>query len=713
MSAVETSPEPKPLPQPPPTVSDRSTPKNGLLRAVELGLRRVLGNLGRADGPVLKAVSEPLSRTTTLTQLQSLLGQVPGVVSLSEEMGPREFVRRAASGSAVLTAHDDGWLCVCGGGVRGPRAYLTGRNRERQIPIRKLARLLGKDARPVVVIEPGLALEALSVRATGSKHPATRLWALLRLEARDLVALMAFAVTLGGMSLAVPVAVQVLVNTIALGSLLQPLVVLALLLFAVLTFAGIMQVIAWYAVEILQRRVFVRVAEDFARRVSLLRAPTHDRYDAPELLNRFFEVVNLQKALSHLLIDVLGLVLQSAVGMALLAFYHPVFLAFDLALIFALGGVALLGFGAVDTAVGESKAKYAVASWLQSLAAQPLMLTSATANVAASLQADVLIREYVSARRVHYRHVLRQLAGGVGVQVVAMVALLGIGGWLVMKGELTLGQLVAGELVVGVLAGRFAKIGKYLETGYDLLASLDKVGKIIDLDLGDAPSSRTPPSDGLTIELRSVVAGMPEGSSSAEVSVTLKPRGRYRLTGVGSAEAPAMLEILAGHRAPVSGELRMNETLTDPDGCLRNAAMLLKGAQVLPVSVLDNLRFGDPLVDESRAFEALERVGLADRIASLPKRLDTVLLASGAPLSRAEVTRLGLARAWVAQPSLLLVDGAFDELGLMAEPRERLFEEFLGHRAPWTVVAASEDPQVTRYLIQTIALKGLATGVKP
>ncbi len=697
-------------PQPEQATKDTDTPGNGLLRAVELGLRQVLGQLGRSGGPILSGIAEPLSRTESLADLRDVLARFPGVVSLLEEIDVSEVVRRAKSGSAVFAPCEDGWLCVCGGGAWGPRAFLTGRGRERQVAVRKLAQYLGKDPRSVVVVEPGLALGALSFGATGSTHPATRLWALLRLEARDLIALIAFSITLGGMSLAVPVAVQVLVNTIALGSLFQPLVVLSILLFAVLGFAGLVRVISWYTVEVLQRRIFVRVAEDFARRVPLLRASVHDRYDAPELVNRFFEVVNLQKALGNLLIDVLGLILQGVVGMALLAFYHPVFLAFDLALIVALGCVALLGFGAVGTAVNESKAKYAVASWLESLAAQPLMLTSERANVSGSLRADMLTRQYISARQLHYKHVFRQIVGGVGVQVLAMVAVLGIGGTLVMQGELTLGQLVAAELVVGVLASGFTKLGKYLETGFDLLASLDKVGKIVDLDLGELPSVSAVPQNGLAIQLNGVVSRSAEGPVSGEISATLRQRGRYLLAGVGTTDAAALMEVLAGHRAPLRGNLRTGETPTDAAGYLRNASVLVRTAQVLPVSILENLRFGDPLLDEAQAFEALRRLGLADRVAALPKGLHTVLLASGAPLSRAEVTRLSLARAWVAKPPLLLVDGAFDELGLDLKAQEEVLALFLGPEAPWTVVAATDDPRVSQHLSETLELGASAKG---
>ncbi len=77
--------------------------------------------------------------------------------------------------------------------------------------------------------------------------------------------------------------------------------------------------------------------------------------------------------------------------------------------------------------------------------------------------------------------VIRQVVFAVGLQVVASTALLALGGWLVIDGQLTLGQLVASELVVTVVVGAFAKAGKSLEKFYDLMAGIDKVGHLLDI----------------------------------------------------------------------------------------------------------------------------------------------------------------------------------------------------------------------------------------
>jgi ABC-type bacteriocin/lantibiotic exporter with double-glycine peptidase domain len=352
--------------------------------------------------------------------------------------------------------------------------------------VRSVSPLFHATSHEALLLEPKPGLDALTASAIGSKSPWARLRALLALEARELLALAVYAVALGGLSLAVPVAVQVLVNTVAFGTLMQPLLVLSVLLLGVLGIAATVRVMQWYAVELLHRRIFVRVAEDFARRLPAMPSAVHERIDVRELSNRFFDVVTVQKVMSQLLLDGFGLLLQTLVGMLLLAFYHPLLLLFDVLLVVAIAGVVVLGRGAVRTAVSESSAKYRVAAWLQELASKPDEFSGAAGAVRAAQVGDELTRGYLARRKDHYRHVWRQLVGGAALQVFAMTALLGLGGWLVIERELTIGQLVAAELVVGAVALGLAKLGKQFEAVYDLLGALDKVGRVLDApaDLG-------------------------------------------------------------------------------------------------------------------------------------------------------------------------------------------------------------------------------------
>lgn len=637
-----------------------------------------------AVGAEGRSVPRGVMGSGDLSQLARSLESEAPVVARVRHLRAEELSTLGA-GLAALVPTASGWVVVGAG-----RCAFVGSNGERESAPspRVLRRLLSQgrgERTEAVVLEPRLALQRLTRGALGSASAWARLWALLRLDATDLVALALYAVVLGGLSLAVPIAVQVLVNTIAFGSLLQPLVVLAALLLGVLLLSGLVQVVEAYAIEVLQRRFFVRVAEDFARRLSSVPVHAHEQRDVAELSNRFFEVVTLQKTLDKLLFDGLGLVLQTLAGLVLLAFYHPILLVFDAVLIVALLVVVLLGHGAISTAVDESNAKYRVAAWLQTLASKPELFLRSSAARHGAIRADVLTRQYIGLRRRHYARVFRQLIGGVGVQGGAIVALLGVGGYLVMQRELTLGQLVAAELVVGSVGAGYSKLGKIFESVYDLLASLDKVGKVLDLPAEDTSALAEAPEAGQRIEL-SAACATSEGPS---ISATLTPGVRLWLEGHADVSRP-FLEVLTGLRSPHSGSVRMLDGEATPlaPGALRGGTWLLTAAPLITGRILDNLRVAKPELSESEAWGALRQVGLAARVAQLPEGLETPLTERSGALSPAQRMRLALAQAWLARPALLAVDGALRVLDEADAKNRDLLQGLLSPQAPWALVVA-------------------------
>ena len=254
--------------------------------------------------------------------------------------------------------------------------------------------------------------------------PLRRLLALMRAETSDLWIVIIYSAGVGLLSLVVPVAVQSLVNTVAFGSLLQPLVVLTLFVLVALGFSAVMNAFRVYVVELIQRRLFVRVSTDVTQRLLRVKLAAFDRMHGPELVNRFFDVVTVQKSAALLLIEGSSLVMQTIVGMILLAVYHPLLLAFDLILIISMVVIIfVLGRGAIPTAIKESKSKYQMAAWLEELASHLSTFRSTSAARYALERADELAMLYVERRRTHFKIVLRQIVGSLLLQAVASAVL--------------------------------------------------------------------------------------------------------------------------------------------------------------------------------------------------------------------------------------------------------------------------------------------------
>ncbi|WP_163780453.1 peptidase domain-containing ABC transporter [Myxococcus vastator] len=549
--------------------------------------------------------------------------------------------------------------------------------------------------------------------------PMQRLRSLLWLERDDLKVVLVYAVAAGLLSLATPVAVQALVNTVTFGTLLQPLVVLSILVMAALAFAATLRALNTHVVEVIQQRMFARVALDASHRIPRVRQETFDRNYGPELVNRFFDVLTLQKTLSIFLLEGVSLVLQALIGMVVLAFYHPVLLAFDVVLIAATAFIILvLGQRGTATAIEESKAKYAVAAWLEELARHPLAFRSRDGAVLAEEQADVLTRRYLGARRRHFSVVFRQVVGSLGLQVVASALLLGLGGWLVIQRQLTLGQLVAAELIVTTVLSSFVKFGKHVEAFYDLQAALDKLGHLVDLPLEEDGPHREPlpeERDGLPVRIDGVHFSHGEARAALTgLNLELAPGEKVALLAPSGGGKSTLADLLFGLRQPTQGRLAVGgvDTRRVSLAALRSQVALVRGVEVLEGSVLDNVRAGRATVGPSEARRALAAVGLLEAVLSLPRGLDTPLGPSGAPLSSGQVRRLMVARALAGAPRLIVLDEVLE--GLSERGRQEVMDSLLAPEAQWTlVVLASEEDAAVRRITRRHTLAELMVGSSP
>jgi ABC-type bacteriocin/lantibiotic exporter with double-glycine peptidase domain len=386
-------------------------------------------------------------------------------------------------------------------------------------------------------------------------------------------------------------------------------------------------------------------------------------------MNRFFEVASIQKAASFLLIDGLSVFLQGLVSLLLLGFYHPYLLAFDIVLlaciVFFLFG---LGRHGVHTAIEESSAKYAAAAWLQEMGMASRTFKAQGGKDFALARGDELARSYVLSRRRHFKILLRQIISSYMLQAFAIASLLGLGGALVIWGELTLGQLVAAELVVTGLLASVAKLGKYLESYYDLAASVHKIGMVVDLAPERATGVKRPfPTTPAELDLQNVTFTYPGHLHPIfEVSFHLPAGERLAILGSDASGKSTLADVIYGLRTASSGELRLDgvdvRTLRLKD--LRAEVSLAGRAEVFDGTVLDNLHLGRDEMDANFSEELLKTVDLSADIASLPDGLCTPLGSAGSRLSSSQGARLTIARSLAQRPRLLVIDQALDGLGI-------------------------------------------------
>ncbi len=525
--------------------------------------------------------------------------------------------------------------------------------------------------------------------------PQRRMWRLLKFEAPDIWSLVIFGFVVGVLDLATPLAVEQMVTTIGFASLTQPLIWLAILLFGILTLSAIIKGLQFFIIEILQRRIFVRIVGDLSERLPRLERAAMDGIHGPEMANRFFDVMTIQKSTASLLVEGLSLIIQTLTGLLLLALYSPYLLAYDIVLLIAMTGLLyLLGGNAGRTAIEESLVKYRLAHWLQDVIGNPTAFQVHGGGGLVVDRANRLTVEYLSDRRSHFIILMRQTLFALMLYAVSISTLLSLGVWLVLSGSLTIGQLVASVSVVVVVAGAFAKIGKSLESFYDLMAAVDKVGHLIDLPT--LPPSRSLDAGIGPVEVRfrslSVRGG---GHHAIHIgNLTIKSGQRYAIIGEGQCGKSILMQTLCGLRPPAGGLVEIGgvdsrEVNRFADGSMVSIA---SDPEIFRGTFTENLSLNRVSVTTSEVRAALQAVGLWDESLSLPQGLETMLQSGGYPLSSSQTIRLMIARAIATRPRLLLIDGVLDRLP--PKMRKRIWERLNDRRQPWTIVLSTCDPEI-------------------
>lgn len=541
--------------------------------------------------------------------------------------------------------------------------------------------------------------------------PLAQIWSLLKTEKRDLWLVVIYAIGVGVFSLATPITAMAVVNTAAMATLLQQLLVFCIVLAICLGIGAFLRTLKTIVVEYLQQRIFVRVVGDLAYRLPRVDVRAFDQHHGPELVNRFFDVLTVQKAGATLLIDGVSVVLQTLVGLLLLAFYNQFLLGFDLILIAGLAAlVTFVGRGGVATSIRESHTKYAVAGWLQELARHPTAFKLTGGQQLALERADALTHQYLSARQAHFRVVFRQFCFALGLQVAASTALLGLGGLLVIEEQLSLGQLVAAEIVVTMVVASFTKLGKQLESFYDIVAASSKLGHLMDLPLERSGKSTLPAaSRPIALSFQEVTFrydSRSERLTLSGLSFSASPGERLAIVGPNGAGKSTIVDLIFGMRRPLYGRIEIDDfDIRDMSvESLRDQVAVVKGIEIFEGTVAENIRMGRQGIGVAEIREALRAVRLLDDIMGLPEGLSTPLGTGGQRLSLGQIGRLMLARALVGRPRLLVLDETLDDAD--SRVRNEVLGSVLRSDRPWTLLVITHDESVARLCDRTVTIPG-------
>ncbi|GAB5539140.1 MAG: ATP-binding cassette domain-containing protein [Salibacteraceae bacterium] len=551
------------------------------------------------------------------------------------------------------------------------------------------------------------------MQLTEQLTPLQRFCRLLRPDRKDIRNVYVYAIFNGLINLSLPLGIQAIVNLIQGGQINTSWIVLVAIVVMGVGLSGVLQIFQLRIVENLQQKIFTRAAFEFAYRIPKIRLEALYQKYAPELMNRFFDVMSVQKGLTKILIDFSAAILQMIFGLILLSFYHPFFILFSLVLLIFVAIVFRLTASiGLAKSLEESKFKYKVAYWLEELA-RTANTFKLSGNSTLSLQrTDKAVNKYLEAREAHFSVLVRQYSLMVVFKVIIVTGLLAIGGILVMEQLMNIGQFVAAEIIILLIINSVEKLVLSIETIYDVLTGLEKIGQVTDLELENDEGidlSEQCLETPVYLELDNVSFSYPGSRKRAldNVSFEIASNERVMITGGNLSGKSTLLQIVAGLYDPTDGTIMYqglakksisSESLRSIMGDCLSQEQLFEG------SILENLTLANPAVSLNTIKDILRDLGINEFIKSLPNGLEEQIEPQGTNLPRSVAQLLLIARSVSRNPKLILLEDALEHLD--EEHRMRVIDYITDKKHNWTLMAVSTDTYLARKSDRIILMEG-------
>jgi ABC-type bacteriocin/lantibiotic exporter with double-glycine peptidase domain len=541
-------------------------------------------------------------------------------------------------------------------------------------------------------------------------NPVLRFIRLLKLNKQDVISVYLYASVAGIVSLSLPLGIQAIMNFITAAQISTSWVVLVILVVAGIIIAGFLQILLLTVTENLQQRIFTHSAFEFAYRLPRMKSSAVQKYHLPELVNRFFDTLTVQKGISKVLIDFSAASLQIFFGLILLSFYHPFFIFFSCFLLLSIYLIfRILGPAGIKTSLKESKYKYEVAYWLEEVG-RTLDTFKVGENTAfPEKKTDELVSNYLHARKGHFKVLRLQYANMIAFKATMAAVLLIVGGYLVINQKLNVGQFVASEIIIILVLSSVEKLILSLETIYDVLTALEKIGYVTDIPLDEEQTQSEfidESTKGIAVKTVDLFFQYSDASQPtlSQLNINIESGKKIMLAGWSGSGKSALLKLLAGMRNDYQGSIVFNELPVQNwqlESLRKKVAYCQNGQQIFQGTLIENILVGRNISME-KVKEVIKLLRLNDVINQLENGYDTLLFPSGKNLSATTRLKIVIARAVVSIPQLLLIEDSFNAIPL--SERQELIKNIFSYLPNCTVIAISNDENLKGIFDQQIIL---------
>lgn len=541
-------------------------------------------------------------------------------------------------------------------------------------------------------------------------NPWKRTLQLFKNERRDIYYLYLYAIVSGLIALSLPLGSQAIVGLIQGGLVFSSVYLLAGLVIVGTLITGILQIVQVSIVEVLQQRIFAKAAFEYVYRIPRIKIEALSKYYAPELMNRFFDILTIQKALPKILIDITGAVIQISFGLLLLFAYHPMFIVFGLMTIILIFFVFRVNAAkGLETSLNESKYKYKVAQWLEDIA-RTLNSFKVVGKTNLPLQKmDDLVSRYLLYREKHFKILLRIFYYMIAFKTLVIAALLILGIFLVVDRQITLGQFVASDIIIVLIVSSVEKLITSIDTIFDLVTATEKMGAVTDLPLERDGGINVPIRDQeFSMHTHNLSYRYPDGKRAVlqGLNLSINAGERIVVTGSNGGGKNTLLRVLSGILNDYEGSISVNGfSLRDIHlSDFRNAvAKNVSPEEIFDGTILENITMGRTNITIEDVRWVIESLNLTDKISQLPNGLDTQMLSSGQRFSESFNAKITAARCIVERPKLLIFS---DFYGLLdREEKLQLIKFVCDPSHPWTFITISHDPEILKACGRVVILE--------
>lgn len=525
--------------------------------------------------------------------------------------------------------------------------------------------------------------------------PIKRYFKLLRLDRKDISQIVFYAVFSGFISLSLPLGIQAIINFIQAGRVSVSWIVLVVLVVIGVTFVGILSLMQLRITENLQQKIFIRSSFEFAYRLPKIKVDEIYDFYPPELANRFFDTLSIQKGTSKLLIDFSAALLQIAFGLILLSLYHPFFILFGILLGVLLYLIFRFSYTkGLATSLKESKFKYRVAGWLQEIARNNFSFRKENAFNFALSKNDLLVSDYLGYREKHFVVIKNQFIQLITFKVIITASLLLIGGFLVINQQMNIGQFVAAEIIILLVINSVEKIILGLETFYDVLTSVEKIGQVTDLTLEPQNTSESKSCfKEISLQTEKVSFSFPNSNIDTlqNISLAINQGEKIVLSGENGSGKSTLIRVLAGLLQPTSGYVYSNDDTfqkIDLKQFRSQTGTIIQNESPFEGTILENLTYGQEVSAEKLKW-AIEAVRLGDLIKSLPNGLHTTIFPEGKQLSSSDAQKILLARSIIGNPRVLFYEDPTNKMD--DNVAKEIIDFIFSSQNDWTVIVISKN----------------------